>query len=87
MKLFDEACRKKWNKDFVRASGEERLAFLKEMEVDKDNKGDAQKFYRAVKRYSIQSFISSKQFLTDIRKFTLVPGGNFKGCVKIASKA
>jgi hypothetical protein len=62
MKLFDEACRKKFNKDFVKASGEERLTFLKEMEVDKDSKGDAQKFYRAVKRYSIQSFTSSKKY-------------------------
>jgi len=83
LNLFEEACKKKWNKSFVKATVQQRNEWLKELEANKENKDDLSGFYRTVKRYTIQSFTSSKEYLVDVQKFTLVPGSNFKGCVPV----
>ena len=49
----------------------------------KDIPEDALKFYGTVKRYTVQSFTSSKEYMTDIRKYEMVPGPDFKGCVPV----
>ena len=52
-----------------------------DIENKKDIPEDLLKFYGTVKRYTVQSFTSSKEYLTDIRKYKMVPGPDFKGCV------
>ena len=87
MKAFEEGCQKKFNSPFVKCSARQKKDWLKEMEAYKDEKdpanGEAAKFYRTIKRYTVQSFTSSKEFLTDVAKYKLVPGSNFKGCVPV----
>lgn len=86
MKQFDSSCKGVINESFAKANAIDRARFLKLMENDKDSNDDLQKFYRATRRYTIQGFTSSQQFLTQVRKFSLVPGSNFKGCVPVQKK-
>jgi len=87
MKAFEEACKKKFNTSFTKCTPQQRNELLKEMEASKDEKdpagSGAAKFYKAVKRYTLQSFTSSKEYLLDVRKWKMVPGGDFKGCVPV----
>jgi hypothetical protein len=83
MKDFDNSCRKKFSTGFVKCSPHQRVEFLKELEASKDEKDAAVKFYKSVKRYTIQSFTTSKEYLLDLMKWKIVPGSNFKGCIPV----
>lgn len=83
MKAFEDACKKKFNAAFVKCTPQQRNDLLKEMETIKDQKDAAAKFYKTTKRYTVQSFTSSKEYLLDVRKWQMVPGSNFKGCVPV----
>lgn len=83
MKEFDNACEKKLNKSFASCSPQQRQEWLTQVET-KDNISDtALKFYETTKRYTVQSFVSSKEYMTQIRDYKMVPGFNYKGCVAI----
>lgn len=45
------------------------------------------KFYQITKQHTLQAFTSCKPFMVDVRKYTMVPGSNFKGCVSLKQKA
>lgn len=81
IKQFEEACQKKMNTSFVKCTPAQKKEFLKLAEKKQDMPEDAVKFYETTKRYTLQSFTSSKQYMTDIRDYKLVPGFNYKGCV------
>jgi hypothetical protein len=81
MKLFEETCKKKWNSLFLKCTPQQRNELLKAIEQKQDIPEDVLKFYGTVKRYTVQSFTSSKDYMTAIRKYKMVPGPNFKGCV------
>jgi hypothetical protein len=85
MKQFEESCQKKWNSSFVKCSAQQRNELLQSVEKKQDIPEDALKFYGTVKRYTVQSFTSSKDYMTGIRKYKMVPGPNFKGCVPVKS--
>ena len=74
--------------DYIVAAGAvdadlaEAKALLKDIENKKDIPEDALIFYGTVKRYTVQSFTSSKEYMIDIRKYKMAPGPVFKGCVK-----
>jgi hypothetical protein len=81
MKEFENACKTKFNSSFVKCTPQQRKALLKDMETNKDEKDNAAKFYKTVKRYTVQSFTSSRQYMVDVKKYKMVPGPDFKGCV------
>jgi len=83
MKAFEEFCKKKFDTTFVKCTPQQRNELLQELEASKDEKDGAAKFYKAVKRYTIQDFMSSKEYLSDVVKWKITPGSNFKGCVPI----
>lgn len=83
MKAFEDACKLKFNTTFVKATPEQRKELLKDMEAGNEEKDNAVKFYKAIKRYTIQNFTSGKDYLTDVVKWKITPGSNFKGCVPI----
>jgi Gluconate 2-dehydrogenase subunit 3 len=83
MKTFEDACKKKVDNSFVNATAQQRKEFLQLVEKKQDIPEEATGFYGTVKRYTVQSFTSSKQYMTDIRKYKMVPGGNYKGCVPV----
>ncbi|MFI5132132.1 MAG: gluconate 2-dehydrogenase subunit 3 family protein [Chitinophagales bacterium] len=83
MKAFEDACKKKFNTTFVKCTPQQKTELLKEMEANKDEKDKGARFYRAIKSYTIQDFTSSREYLTDVVKWKITPGSNFKGCVPI----
>ncbi|MEO5562956.1 MAG: gluconate 2-dehydrogenase subunit 3 family protein [Chitinophagaceae bacterium] len=83
MQSFEEACKKKWDKDFEKCTPEQRTELIQMIEKKQEIPEDAANFYGTVKRYTLQSFTTSKEYMVDIRKYKLVPGGNYKGCVPV----
>lgn len=83
MKAFEDACDKKFNTSFVKCTPQQRTELLKALEANKDKNDLAAQFYKTTKRYTLQSFTSSKEYMVDVRKWKMVPGGNFKGSVKV----
>jgi hypothetical protein len=82
LKAFDKLSHDKFGQLFTGYTAEQKRALLADIESKKDIPEDVLKFYGTVKRYTVQSFTSSKEYMTGIRKYNMVPGPNFKGCVK-----
>jgi hypothetical protein len=82
MSAFEDACRKKWDNSFNKCSSQQKIEFLKELE-SKTEEDDAKKFYKTVKRLTVQAFTSSKEYLEGVRKYKIIPGSAFKGCVPV----
>jgi hypothetical protein len=83
LKAFDKLSHDKFGQIFTGYTKEQKKSLLTDLENKKDVPEDALNFYRTVKRYTLQSFTSSKQYMTDIKKYKMVPGNNFKGCVPV----
>jgi hypothetical protein len=83
MKQFEEACKKKWNASFAACTPGQKKELLQNAEKKQEMPEDALKFYETTKRYTLQSFTSSKDFMTQIRDYKMVSGPNFRGCVAI----
>lgn len=84
-KAFDELTRKKYGELFSECSTAQRAELLKSIENKTDIPEEVAAFYNTVKRYTVQSFTSSKEYMTQVRKYQMVPGSNFKGCVPVNS--
>lgn len=82
MTMFDENCKKQLGSTFVDSTPEQRVAYLTTLETEEGIPEDVSKFYRAVKRYTIQSFTTSEQFLTQVRNYSLIPPP-FQPCVPV----
>jgi hypothetical protein len=83
LKAFDKLSHDKFGQLFTSYTPKQKQELLADIESKKDIPEDALHFYGTIKRYTVQSFTSSKEYLTDIRKYKLVPGSNFKGCVPV----
>ena len=83
LKAFDKLSHDKFGQIFKSYTAEQKKSLLTDIENKKDIPEDALNFYKTVKRYTLQCFTSSKQYMTDIKKYKMVPGNNFKGCVKV----
>lgn len=83
IKEFDNTCKKKTGSSFVKSTPAQRNDFLNQLEKKQDIPEDVLAFYGMAKRYTLQCFTSSKQYMTDIRKYKIVPGSHFKGCVPV----
>ena len=85
LKAFDKLSHDKFGQLFTGYTQEQKKSLLSDIEKKKNVPDDALKFYATVKRYTLQSFTSSKQYMIDIRKYKMAPGPNFKGCVPVKS--
>ena len=83
IKQFEELCKKKWDTGFVKCTAQQKNELLQQFEKKKDVPEDAMAFYGMAKNYTVQCFTSSKQYLLDVRKYKMVPGSQFKGCVPV----
>jgi hypothetical protein len=83
LKSFDKACQDKYGQSFGKLSPLQKQNLLTALEAKKEMPEDATRFYATVKRYSLQCFTSSKEYMNDVLHYTMVPGPNFKGCVKV----
>ncbi len=80
---FEELCKKKWDRAFENCTSQQRDELVGEIETKKNTSEAVAGFYATVKAYTVQSFTTSKEFMTDIRKYKLVPGPIYKGCVPV----
>lgn len=83
LKEFEKLCREKFNTGFTRCSTQQKKSLLAELETNKSIPENVLKFYETVKRYTIQGFTSSEKYMRDIKKYVMVPGPVFKGCVPV----
>ena len=60
----------------------ELLSFI---ENKKDVPENVAKFYETTKRHTVQALTSSQKYMTEIVKYKMVPGSNFKGCVPVST--
>ncbi|MEP7373590.1 MAG: gluconate 2-dehydrogenase subunit 3 family protein [Chitinophagaceae bacterium] len=84
LKAFDKLSHDKFGQLFTGYTAEQKKSLLSAIESKKDIPEEVVKFYGTVKRYTVQSFTSSKEYMTGIRKYNMVPGSNFKGCVPVS---
>jgi Gluconate 2-dehydrogenase subunit 3 len=83
LKAFEKLSHDKFGQLFAGYTAEQKKSLLSDIESKKDIPEDVVKFYGTVKRYTVQSFTSSKEYMTGIRKYNMIPGSNFKGCVPV----
>jgi hypothetical protein len=85
MRAFDETVKSKTGKSFRDASADERAAMLAHLQDGKETLPDeVSYFYNKTRGYIVQAYLTSQHFLTNVKKYELVPGPDFKGCVPVA---
>ena len=87
LKNFDKLAKDKYGSTFISCTEPQRKELLTAMEKEKDVREDVLFFYKTTKRHTVQAFTSSKEYMTDVLKYNLVPGSNFKGCVPVKKAA
>lgn len=80
---FDKFSKDKYGKPFADCTPAIQKELLTAIESKKDIPENVAQFYATTKGYTLQAFMSGKEYLTDIAKYKMVPGSNFKGCVKV----
>jgi hypothetical protein len=53
------------------------------LEKKKDIPEEVLFFYETSRKHVLQAFTTSKEYMTDVLKYKMVPGSNFKGCVPV----
>jgi len=86
MEEFDAFAKKNYGHNFVDCSPSQKEEFLKKLESKKDALDDISAFYSTAKRLTIQSFTSSKYFLTTVQVYEMIPG-RFHGCVPVKNNS
>ncbi|NJM25996.1 MAG: gluconate 2-dehydrogenase subunit 3 family protein [Bacteroidia bacterium] len=88
MTQFDEACKAQTKKRFAKLSPEDRRTFLLRLEAREtvheqpEVNENIMRFYTTMRQFTIRSFTTSEQYLTQIRDFNLVPPP-FQACVPV----
>lgn len=84
MKAFETVYQKKFNKSFVDCSVQQRAELLQSVVDDKNKElpTGASMFYKTVKKLTLQGYMTSKYYLTNVRVYKLVPG-KFSGCIPV----
>ena len=80
---FEKLAKDKLGKSFTSCSEAEKKSFLTTIENKVDTPEEAEQFYQAVKIFTVQAFTTSKEYMTEVRHYKIVPGSNFKGCVPV----
>lgn len=86
MKAFDNLSKKKFDKSFVDCTSQQRADLVKGIIDDKgkEEPGDASDFYKTMKKLTLQGYMTSQYFLTNVRVYKLVPG-KFSGCIPVTT--
>ena len=86
LQQFAKLVSTKYGKAFADCSNEQKTAWLTAIENKKDIPDEVVQFYQTTKQHTLQAFTSSKQYMVDVRKYNMVPGPGFKGCVPLKNK-
>lgn len=83
LKEFAEGCKNRWDRSFLQCTPQQRREWLQQLENKKDVPANATVFFTLTKKYTVQSFTSSKKYMTEIRNYQMVPGSNYRGCAAV----
>jgi hypothetical protein len=83
LKAFDKITSSQYGSSFTKLAEAQKSEWLTVLEEKKNIREDVQFFYETTKRHTLQAFTSSKEYMTSVLKYQMVPGSNFKGCVPI----
>lgn len=82
LKAFDKWAQDKFNGSFASLTPQQKTELLQQIENKQGVPEEVASFYKTVKGLSIQGFLTSKYYLTNVQVYELVPG-RFKGCVPV----
>lgn len=83
MREFETAFEKKYGSAFSQASPDKKTDWLKAVQQKENISEDVQFFYGKCKQYTIKAFTASKEYMTKVLDYKLVPGSNYRGCVPV----
>ena len=83
LKEFYKLAKDKYGQAFKNCTTAQQNEWLSNVETKKEFSEDLLFFYDTTKRYTVQAFTSSKEYMTDVVKYRMVPGSNYKGCVAV----
>jgi hypothetical protein len=81
---FDNIAKKKFDKAFVLCTAPQREELLSNITTDKEVPEDVNAFYKTMKKLTVQGYMTSKYYLSNVRVYKLVPG-KFYGCIPVTS--
>ena len=82
MKDFDKMAEKKFDKSFVECNTTQRDELVGITLNDKQLPEDVSAFMKIMKRLTVQGYMTSKYYLTNVRVYKLVPG-KYYGCIPV----
>lgn len=82
MAEFNKLCKSSFGNEFVDCKEDTRKKIVEELLAKKEEHSELVSFFNMVKSLVIQSYTSSKFFLTNVQVYELVPG-RYHGCVSI----
>ena len=84
LQSFTKKVDDEYNNKFDKLTAEKQNEILSKLETKSFGEKDLQQFYSMTKSYTLLAFTSSSKYMTEIRKYKMVPGSNFKGCVEVS---
>ncbi|MCW3089768.1 MAG: gluconate 2-dehydrogenase subunit 3 family protein [Ferruginibacter sp.] len=81
LKQFDKMSKEKYAGSFTALDAGKKKSLLAGIEKKEDIPEDVLFFYETTKRHTVQALTSSRDYMTKVLKYNMVPGSNFKGCV------
>lgn len=84
LKAFNDLSKKQFNNSFVSCTAPQRQDLLKSIVDDKNKQvpEEVVNFYKTMKKLTLQGYMTSKYYLTNVRVYKLVPG-KFYGCIPV----
>ena len=83
LKAFDQLAKNKYGQSFTACLPAQKTAWLFAVENKTGMPEELLYFYATTKRHTVQAFTSTKEYMTNVLKYKMVPGSNFKGCVPV----
>jgi hypothetical protein len=81
---FEKLAKSKFDQPFVKCTQPQKEELLKYLINDKQAPEDAVSFYSSMKKLTVQGYMTSQYYLTNVRVYKLVPG-KFYGCLPVTS--
>ena len=82
LNALNDFSKKQVGKTFTKATPAEREQVLNAIEKTEDAPDALKAFYKRLKGLTVQAYVTSKFYLTEVQPYTLTPGF-FKGCAPV----
>ena len=84
MKEFEKLSQNKFDKSFVNCTLLQREELVRNSINSKDVSKDVSAFFKIMKKLTVQGYMTSKYYLTNVQVYKLVPG-KYHGCIPVTS--